>query len=40
MFEDGHLLIHGGTGRIIENLSEVEKLDARKGTDDYKGTTL
>lgn len=40
MFEDGHLLIHGGTGRIIENLSEVEKLDARKGTNDYKGTTL
>lgn len=40
VFEDGHLLIHGGTGRIIENLSEVEKLDARKGTNDYKGTTL
>jgi len=40
VFEDGHLLIHGGTGKIVENLSEVEKLDARKGTNDYMGTTL
>lgn len=40
VFEDGHLLIHGGTGKIIKNLSEVEKLDARKGTNDYRGTTL
>ena len=39
LFEDGHLLIHGGTGKIIECLSEIEKLDARKGTNDYIGTT-
>ena len=39
LYEDGHLLIHGGTGRIINKLTNIEKLDARKGENDYKGTT-
>lgn len=39
LFEDGHLLIHGGTGRVIEKLTPVQKLDARKGENDYTEST-